>query len=187
AFSPDFSSKTDAAINHLWKEVALAYQAPTYQLGGPFLRAYGDNMIDYCANLKYWLYLALDGAYPLPDTDTAHDWGKASLSSLATEAIAPRSEFQLPPVPWRAWDAVGSGKTPVRHLFQYRKGNFILGTVAMQDEWRQKRNLVAYWRNDGPPPLNMSVGFCIDESNESTPDYAGGDRRSGSEAFHTRS
>jgi len=173
AFSDAFSTKTDAAITHFWKQVALAYHAPTYQLGGPHLRAYGDNMLDYCANLKYWLYLALDGSYPLPDDDTAHDWGKGALPSLAAFTIAPRPEFKLPPVPWRAWNAVGSGTTPVRHLFQYREGNFILGTVSTQDEWRQKRHLVAYWRNDGPPPLNMSVGFCIDESNESLPGFAG--------------
>ncbi|MCE0498242.1 MAG: hypothetical protein LV481_09895 [Methylacidiphilales bacterium] len=167
AFSDAFSAKADAAINHLWKQVALAYHAPTYQLGGPFLRAYGDDMLEYCANLKYWIYLATDGAYPLPDTDTAHDWGKAGLASLAAQAVAPRPEFQLPHAPWREWNAVGSGTTPVRHLSQYREGNFILGTVAFQDEWKQKRNLVAYWRNDGPPPLGMSVGFCLDESNES--------------------
>jgi len=173
AFSDAFSAKADAAINHLWKQVALAYHPPTYQLGGPFLRAYGDDMLEYCANLKYWIYLATDGAYPLPDTETAHDWGKGSLAALAALAIAPRPEFQLPHAAWREWNAVGSGTTPVRHLSQYRDGNFILGTVDTQDEWRQKRNLVAYWRNDGPPPLGMSVGFCIDESNESIPGFPG--------------
>jgi hypothetical protein len=173
AFSPAFSAEADAAVNHLWKQVALAYDAPTYNLGGPFLRAYGDNMLDYCANLKYWIYLGTDGAYPLPDTDTAHDWGKSGLAGLAMQTVAPRPEFKLPHPAWREWNAVGSGTTPVRHLFQYRAGNFILGTVAFQDEWKQKRNLVAYWASGPAPtpgnllPAGFHVGFCLDESNES--------------------
>ncbi len=61
----------------------------------------------------------------------------------------------------------------MRHLSQYRDGNFILGTVAFQDEWKQKRNLVAYWRNEAPPPDGYRVSFCIDQSNETIPGFAG--------------
>jgi hypothetical protein len=110
AFSDAFAAKAQATIDHLWKQVAASYHAPTYQLRGPYLRAYGDNMLEYAS---------------------------------------------------------------VRHLIRYRDGNFILGTVAFQDEWKQKRNLVAFWRNPGPAPLGMKVGFCIDESNESLPGFAG--------------
>jgi hypothetical protein len=166
AFSPAFSAQAEAAINHLWKQVALAYHAPTYQLGGPYQRAYGDNMLQYCANLKYWIYLATNGDYPMPDIDSAHDWGKGGLPGLASTAVAPRPEFQLPHASWRAWQAVGSGTTPVRHLFEYRTKNFILGTVADQDEWKQKRSLVAYWRNKGSTPFGPRIGMCLDESNE---------------------
>jgi hypothetical protein len=70
-----------------------------------------------------------------------------------------------------------SDNTLVRHLSQYRDGNFILGTIAAQDEWKQKRNLVAFWRNDGPPPDGFRIGFCQDESNEAIqeamPGFAG--------------
>lgn len=174
AFSDAFATKATANLNHLWKQVALSYHAPTFQLGGPYQRAYGDNMLDYAADLKYPLYLALDGAYPLPDTDTDHDWDKPGLFTIADLPIGPRPEFKLPTVPWREWTAVGTPPTPVRHLCQYREGNLILGTVGTQDEWKQKRNLVAYWRNDGPAPEGFTVGFCIDESNETVPaGYAG--------------
>ncbi|MCE0497765.1 MAG: hypothetical protein LV481_07455 [Methylacidiphilales bacterium] len=182
AFSDAFAAKADAAINHLWKQVALSYHAPTYQLGGPYCRAYGDNMLDYCAVLKYFLYLALDGAYPIPDAQFEHDWDMGGVASIADLPIAARPEFKQPPVPWRQWTAVGSpgsdvgsDNTLVRHLSQYKDGNFTLGTIAYQDEWKQKRNLVAFWRNPGPPPLGMSVGFCIDESNEweALPGFAG--------------
>jgi len=167
SFSPAFATKADALIDHLWKEVAASYHAPTFQLAGPFCRAYGDNMLAYAAALKYDLFLALDGAYPLPDTETDHDWDKAGLAVIANLPILPRSEFKQPTVPWREFTATGTDeKSPVRHFSQYREGNFILGTVAYQDEWKQKRNLVAYWRNDGPPPDGYSVGYCIDESNE---------------------
>ena len=170
AFSPAFKATAQAAIDHLWKMVAASYHAPTCQLGGPYLRAYGDNMLEYAAGLKYWLYLALYGNYPLPDTDIDHDWDKAGLFELANLAVTPRPEFKnQPAVAWRQWTAVGSGSTPVRHLSQYRDGNFILGTVAFQDEWQQKRNLVAYWRNQGSGPGGFQVGMCIDESNETLP------------------
>jgi hypothetical protein len=179
AFSPAFSAQAEAAISHLWKQVALAYHAPTYQLGGPYVRAYGDNMLEYASGLKYWLYLALDGAYPLSDTDTAHDWGKAGLAGLANTPMVPRTEFKQTPPSSREWTALGSpgadtnaDNTLLRHLTQYRNGNFILGTVANQDEWKQKRNLAAYWANGPRPsaknllPAGFKVGMCLDESNE---------------------
>jgi hypothetical protein len=173
SFSDAFAAKADATIDHLWKQVAASYHPPTYQLGGPYLRAYGDNMLDYCALLKYFIYLGVDGAYPIPDTQFEHDWDMGSLFAIADLPIPARPEFKAPHVPWREWTAVGSpggnadaDNSLVRHLCQYREGNFILGTVAYQDEWKQKRNLVAFWRNDGPPPDGMRVGLCIDESNE---------------------
>jgi hypothetical protein len=156
SFSDAFGTKVDAAIDHLWKQVALSYHAPTCQLGGPYLRAYGNNMLDYAAALKYWIYLGLDGAYPLHDIEFEHDWDLGCLLTVADLPVPARPEFKQPPVSWRAWTAVGSpgsevgeDNTLVRHLFQYKEGNFTLGTVGYQDEWKQKRNLVAFWRNDG--------------------------------------
>ncbi|HEY0257679.1 MAG TPA: hypothetical protein VGC39_09575 [Candidatus Methylacidiphilales bacterium] len=172
AFSNAFAAKADALINHLWKEIALSYHAPTYQLAGPYNRAYGDDMLTYAAGLKYDLYLALDGEYPLPEKmDAAHGWDQAGLMMLADLPIKARPEFQQAPPAERAWTAVGPGDGVhgVRHLFQFRQGNFVLGTVALQDEWKQKRNLVADWRSDAPAPRNFRVGFCIDESNETLP------------------
>jgi len=173
AFSPAFAASADITINHLWKQVALSYHAPTYQLGGPYCRAYGDNMLQYTSELKYWLYLGLDGSYPLSDTETAHDWGKLSGFGLATTPISPRPEFKQPRIPWRQWTALGSpggnadaDNTLVRHFSQYKDRNFTLGTVAAQDEWKQKRNLVAFWRNASSSPYGANVGFCQDESNE---------------------
>jgi hypothetical protein len=175
SISDAFGAKVDALTDHMWKQIALAYHAPTYQLGGPYERAYGDNMLDYCAVLKYFLYFALDGTYPIPDSQSDHDWDMGGLTTIAELPVPVRPEFKLPPVPWRQWDANGLGDPshPSRHLSQYRDGNFILGTVANQDEWKQKRNLVAFWRNDGPPPLNLTVGYCIDESNESLHGFPG--------------
>jgi hypothetical protein len=169
AFSDAFATKANAAINHLWQQIAASYHAPSLQLGGPYCRAYGDNMLDYAAGLKYSIYLATDGGYPLPDTETDHDWDKAGLMSLCDLPITVRPEFKVPPVPWRVVTATGPTGSPPRQLSQYREGNFILGTVAFQDEYKQKRNLVADWRNDGPPPVGVQPGYCIDESNETVP------------------
>jgi len=169
AFSETFARTTDVIIDSLWKQVVTAYHAPTFQLGGPFGRAYGDDMLTYAAGLKYWFYLGLDGAYPINEWDKGVD--KGGLFLLADLSIPVRPEFKTPPVAWREFTAVGPDDKlhPPRHLFQYRDGNFILGTVAAQDEWKQKRNLVAYWRSDAPLPVGFRVGFCIDKSNETLP------------------
>jgi hypothetical protein len=170
AFSEAYAAKANATIDHLWQQIAASYHAPTFQLGGPYCRSYGDNMLEYAAGLKYDLYLALDGQYPLPDTETDHEWDKGGNVLTCDLPITVRPEFKLAPEPWRVVTAVGPATSPQRKLSQYRDGDFILGTVNYQDEWKQKRNLVADWRNDGPAPLGMSVGFCIDESNETAPD-----------------
>ncbi len=39
AFNDAFAAKVDAAVDHMWKQIALDYHAPTYQLGGPFARS----------------------------------------------------------------------------------------------------------------------------------------------------
>ena len=172
AFSDAFAAKAEANIDHLWKQFALSYHAPTDQLLGPFARSYGDNMLDYTAGLKYMLYLALNGDYPLPDTERDHDWDKAGLVTVCTLPITVRDEFKLPHPAWREFDSAGLYAT--RHLSQFRKENFALGTVATQDEWKQKRNLVAYWRNDdASAPNGFNVGYCIDESNETLVNYPG--------------
>ena len=165
AFSDDFAKKAGKLLDRMWTQIAASYHAPTYQLAGPHLRAYGENMLDYAAGLKYFLYFALNGYYPMPDTDKDHEWDKGGLVTIADLPIEPRAEFKKPVETWRLRNAVGSGTTPLRQLRQYREGNFVLGTVAFQDEWRQKRNLVAYWRNENPDPKKIDVGMCIDESN----------------------
>ena len=172
AYSDAFAAKGDQIINHLWKELSLAYHAPSYQLAGPYNRAYGNDMLTYAAGLKYDFYLAMDGKYPLPaQLDTAHGWDQGGLGLLAALPVKPRPEFQATPPADRAWDAVGpdDGSPPTRHLHQHRDGNFVLGTVENQDEWKQKRNLVADWRTDTATPPGYRIGFCIDESNETLP------------------
>jgi hypothetical protein len=172
SFSSVFGTKADAVINHLWKQIAADYHAPTCQLAGPFSRTYGEDMLSYASGLKYWLSLALPKDYPLPDTEMDHDWDKAGVAELAGVPVSEREEFKATPPPSRQWEAAASSSTLLRHFSQYRDGNFILSTVAAQDQWKLKRNLVAYWRNDGTGPDNFSVGYCLDESNESLPEGA---------------
>jgi hypothetical protein len=174
AYSDAFAAKADQYINHLWKELSLAYHAPSYQLAGPYNRAYGNDMLTYAAGLKYDYYLATDGKYPLPEgLDTGHGWDQGGLGVLASLPIKARPELDITPPADRAWDAAGpdDGFHPVRHLHQHREGNFVLGTVENQDEWKQKRNLVADWRTDTgtDTPPGYRIGFCIDESNETLP------------------
>jgi hypothetical protein len=172
AFSDAFAAKADAMIKNLWNEIAMAYDAPTYNICGPNNRSYGENMLDYSAGVKYWLYLALDGNYPLTYQESGPQaWDQAGLMGLAALPLGARPEFKEPIPAWQEITVVGpdDGLHPPRHLFQYHDGSFCLGTVEFQDEWKQKRNLTAYWRTDLPAPANFRVGFCLDESNETLP------------------
>ena len=169
AFNDAFAAKADAAIDHLWQLVAASYHAPTFQISGPFCRSYGEDMLQYASALKYLLYLALDGAYPLPDVEISHEWDKAGIGEMTTLPIGVRPEFKVPQSAWREFTATGPVNSPVRKLYQYKDGIFTLGTVANQDEWVQKRNLAAYWRCDASTPQGFRVGYCLEESNESLP------------------
>ncbi len=44
-------------------------------------------MFDYAAGLKYWLALALPDGYPLPDTETDHDWDKSAAAGCGLGAV----------------------------------------------------------------------------------------------------
>lgn len=168
AFSEAFAAKMDGVIDHLWKQNAASYHAPTFQLAGPQYRSYGNNMLEYAAVLKYVLYLALNGDYPLPDSNDNHGWDKACLFAIAALPIPPRPEFKNPVPAWREWTVAGLG--PKRKLQQFRDGNFILGTVDFMGQYGdQKRNLVAYWRTDEATPGAFHVGYCMDQSNNFFP------------------
>jgi hypothetical protein len=155
---PAIASAANRLIDAFWKDIAASYHAPTFQLGGPNSRSYGDNMLEYAAGLKYWLAFALDGKYPLADVETDHSWDCAGLMGMAASDIPPRSEFKEPTVPWRQIPVMNR---PGMILSQYRTGDLILGSVNMQSVWQQQRNVVAYWPVTKPW---WDVGYCIDES-----------------------
>ena len=159
AATPELASFTKRALDAIWREIALSYHAPTMQLSGPFSRAYGDNMLEYAAGLKYFLYIALDGKYPLAETETQHDWDVVGLNVTATLPTTVRPEFsQETHTPWREVKVMGTDGMAFR---QYRAGDFILGSINEQTLWQQQRSVVAYWPVKQP---TWHVGFCIDSS-----------------------
>ena len=159
AATPELASFTKRALDAIWREIALSYHTPTMQLSGPFSRAYGDNMLEYAAGLKYFLYLALDGKYPLAETETQHDWDVVGLNVIATLPTTVRPEFsQEMHTPWREVKVMGTDDMAFR---QYRTGDFILGSINEQTLWQQQRSVVAYWPVKQP---TWHVGFCIDSS-----------------------
>ncbi|HEY8965538.1 MAG TPA: hypothetical protein VIM58_03785 [Candidatus Methylacidiphilales bacterium] len=171
AFSDAFAEKTQKLIDQVWMEYGGAYHAATYQLVGPYNRSYGEDMLTYAAGVKYDFYLALDGDYPLPDTERDHAWDKGGLVCVADLPIKAIPDFKAKAQSWRELDAKGPGDAshPPRHLSQYQEGNLCLGTVNLQDSWTQKRNLVAFWRSAAATPEGFRIGFCFDESNETLP------------------
>ncbi len=168
SFAPAFSASANALLDQAWEETATSFHAPTLQLSGPNSRSYGDDMRAYAACVKYFIYLARPDSYPIAETETQHAWNLIGNIEVADLSVTPRAEFAEPVPAWRELSAVNPGK-PRRHLFQYREDGFILGTIAVQDEWIQRRNLVAYWRNDGEGLDGFRLGLCLDKSNETVP------------------
>jgi hypothetical protein len=158
AATPELKAATDRLIDAFWKDIAASYHAPTLQLAGPNSRSYGDNMLEYAAGLKYFLMFALNGKYPLSDTETEHAWDCAGLMGMAEAQIEPRSEFNAPSVPWREIQVMAR---PGMTLRQYRDGELVVGSVSSQSVWQQQRNVVAYWPIYQP---SWDVGYCLDES-----------------------
>ena len=161
ASTPAVADAGDRLISAFWKDIAASYHAPTFQLAGPNARSYGDNMLEYAAGLKYWLALALDGKYPLNDTETDHAWDLAGLMGMAEIPFDPRPEFQEPTVPWREMPVMNR---PGMILSQYREGDIIVGSVNQQSVWQQQRNVVSYFPVAQPAG---TVGFCMDQSSMS--------------------
>jgi len=81
-------------------------------------------LLAYSAGLKYWLYLALDGDYPIPDSETDHPWDQAGLMGLASVPLGPRPEFKQPVPAWREITAVGldDGRTRRVICFSIERG-----------------------------------------------------------------
>ena len=161
AASPEIATAAERIIDFLWREIAGSYHAPTFQLAGPHSRSYGENMLEYAAGLKYFLFLALDGKYPLPDVETNHDWDCGVLTVIADLPASVRPEFREAPAAWREVCVEARANGTRRVFRQFRDGDLILGSVSDQFVWQQQRNVVAYWPVKTP---TWHLGFCQDLS-----------------------
>jgi hypothetical protein len=150
AQSPATADAANRIIKYFWNDIAAAYQSSTYQLAGPHSRSYGIDMTKYAAGLKWFLYLALDGKYPLQDVETDHDWDVGSLPILADLPVEVRPEFKMAPPEWREAVVEFRPKGGNRVIRQYRHGDLVLGTMSEQFVWQQQRNVVAYWPDHKP-------------------------------------
>ena len=168
AGSPALKASAQALLDEAWRQTAASFHAPTLQFAGPNSRSYGDDMRDYCAILKYYLYLGHPSSYPIPDVEPHHAWDRIVMMEGADTPVAPRTEFAKTIPAWQTF-TTNEPNGPSRRLFQYREGNFVLSTVEQQDEWQQRRNLVAYWQNEGLGCGGFQLGMCLDKSNWTLP------------------
>lgn len=132
-------------IELMWNDIDRAYHPATGQLGGPQARAYGDDLHQYAAYLKYYLYLALNGEYPLNEVESHHSHDCSPLGIVSTHVVHHRlttertgerfSRIALPVVSWES----------PKVLCQYQSEVLSFGTVNDQNDFGQRRNLLAYW------------------------------------------
>jgi len=168
ACSDAFADLANRTLDLLWHDTAAAYHAPTYQLGGPAARSYGDNMLEYVPVIKYFIYLGTNGKYPITDDEVKlpHAFDICMFMLISDLPVEARPEFTQPPVPWREVLVYDNGAGFQRYIRQFRDGDFILGTVSEKDEWVQCRNVVAYW----PRPDGDHLGLCQDVTGRTAPD-----------------
>jgi hypothetical protein len=167
ACSDAFAELANRTLDLLWRDTAAAYHAPTYQLGGPHSRSYGDNMQTYVSLIKYFIHLGTNGKYPITDDEVKlpHGWDLTAFLILSDLPIEARPEFTQAPVPWREVLVYDNGAGFKRYIRQFRDGDFMLGTVSEKDEWEQCRNVVAYW----PRPDGDHLGLCQDVTGRTAP------------------
>ncbi len=147
-FSPSLRVEREAVTlqDLLWEDVNQSFHPATGQLAGPHSRAYGDDMRDYAAKLKYFIYLATGGRYPIPSEEVHHAHDCSSLSIISTFDVPRISGLgRVPPGYRHVTLPRHQGIRPTLH--QHREASFVFGTVSEQDEWSQRRNLIAYWQH----------------------------------------
>ncbi len=71
---PNLTSAANRLIGAFWKDIAASTTRPPCSLPAPNARSYGENMLQYAAGLKYFLMFALNGKYPLADTEVEPSW-----------------------------------------------------------------------------------------------------------------
>jgi hypothetical protein len=180
SFNTTFGNTVASMEYNLWAQIGIAYHAPTAQLGGPWNRTYGENMLEYNALLNYWLDLGLTNGYPITSGQPVQindEAGTLVMCDLPV-TVSPQLNASQPYGLKTLTASTGPTDTndPARTLYVSRcKNGFMLGTVAVQDMDIAKRNLVAFWQFSTPQP-NAIEGFCIDESNSTA---------SGSNSDHT--
>ncbi|MCE0497173.1 MAG: hypothetical protein LV481_04415 [Methylacidiphilales bacterium] len=155
-------------IDFLWNDISASYHPKTCQLAGPHSRAYGDNMLDYEAKIKNFIYLALEGNYPLNDVEISHSHDSAGLFIISTLEVDAIPELGKHTSGYREL-SIPSDKGESHLLRQYREDCFILGTVNEQDEWQQRRNLLAYWVVDGVHKVGIGKGAAFLDGGEFKP------------------
>lgn len=128
-----------------WSDLVRFYHPATHQIGGPQSRAYGDEILGYVALVKYFLFLALEGDFPLSVAETEHTHDLGTLFLIAAQDVPPVPALRSPPMGALTVKQPDAGKRIGPTLTSWKEEKFILGSVSAQDEWEQRRNLVAYW------------------------------------------
>jgi len=100
-------------------------------------------MLEYAAGLKYFLFLALDGKYPLSDVEPDHGWGLRRVDGVADLPVEFAGVAEAQPS-WR--EASVAGRPVGMVLRQFPRGRLHPGKHRAQSVWQQQRNVVAYWR-----------------------------------------
>lgn len=161
------AADADELLELTWRDIEAAYHPSTYQLGGPHSRAYGDNLLDYAASLKQYLFLALGGDYPLAAAEVHHSHDNAFCMMRSRNPVSPRPKLTQPKATFRKLSVPDQRKAGKNlQLRQYSTPALHLGSISEQDEWIQRRNLLAYWPKAPGCGIGMMKGYFRHDEQE---------------------
>ena len=131
----------------LWNDIEAAYHPPTRQIGGPHSRVPGEDVPTDAGPLKYYLFLASNGRYPLGDVETRPGRNAANLALVRSHEVARQIDLDAPrPASFERTELPPIEGRPDRAQSRYQDAHFSLGTISEEDAQAWRRHLLAYWR-----------------------------------------
>ncbi|GAB6165797.1 hypothetical protein JCM19992_17970 [Thermostilla marina] len=146
ARSPEMRAWGKAMEDALWREIAAVYHADMRNMAGPYVRAYGMDMTQYCALVGLWIAVYLDDAdrspWPAAFGMHARERGYAPVFMLLdsrppTDAAEHFRRFVGPR------ELVRKFGTSEAHIRLER--DIMMGTARMNRAWEQHHPATIHW------------------------------------------
>ncbi|MFW6170513.1 MAG: hypothetical protein ACODAD_08485 [Planctomycetota bacterium] len=149
----------------LWRDIGMFYHAEMQNLCGPFVRAYGMDMTQYCSLAGLWIALAVGdpASSPWPTTGGRHQGERiygpvfAILRPQVPADVMPHLKRFVAP---RQFERMfGDAKATVRI-----DKDLMLGGARLRRRWEQHHPATIYWLPGDEPPVGWILLTGLNET-----------------------